>query len=215
MLIVGAGGFAKEIFEIFHHHKDLNKIAFYDDVNTFQDDKIYGRFNLIQNLEEAKKYFKHNGYNFVLGLGNPYLRYKLYCKFTKIGGVLTSTISDSSIIGHYNVDIGVGSNVLPASIFSNDVTLGKACIVYYNAVITHDCKIGDFVEISPSVNILGRVVVGNFCQLGAGSIILPDIKIGNNVVVGAGALVNKDIQDNSLVVGVPAKIIRKLEPLIY
>ena len=35
--------------------------------------------------------------------------------------------------------------------------------------------------------------------------------IGNNVVVAAGAVVNKDVPDNSLVGGVPAKLIRKIE----
>ena len=41
--------------------------------------------------------------------------------------------------------------------------------------------------------------------------VLPGVTIGNNVVVGAGAVVSKDIPDNSLAIGVPARIVRKLE----
>ena len=37
------------------------------------------------------------------------------------------------------------------------------------------------------------------------------VTIGNNVVVGAGAVVNKDIPDNSLALGVPARVVKKLE----
>lgn len=70
-------------------------------------------------------------------------------------------------------------------------------------------KIGDFVEISPDVKILGRATIGSFCQLGAGTIILPDIKIGNNVIIGAGTVVTKDLPDNCTAVGVPSKIIKQ------
>lgn len=41
--------------------------------------------------------------------------------------------------------------------------------------------------------------------------ILPGITIGNNVVIAAGAVVAEDVPDNSLVGGVPAKLIHKLE----
>lgn len=41
--------------------------------------------------------------------------------------------------------------------------------------------------------------------------ILPGVTIGSNVVVAAGAVVTHDVPDNSLVAGVPAQVIRKLE----
>ena len=75
------------------------------------------------------------------------------------------------------------------------------------------CTIGDFVELSPNVTILGNVSIGSFTQIGANSTILPNIKIGENVIIGAGSVVTKDIPDNSLAYGVPSKIIKFLEPL--
>ena len=47
--------------------------------------------------------------------------------------------------------------------------------------------------------------------LGGNVTVLPGVTIGNNVVVGAGAVVTKDIPDNSLALGVPAKVVRQLE----
>ena len=38
-----------------------------------------------------------------------------------------------------------------------------------------------------------------------------DVTIGNNVVVAAGAVINKDVPDNTLVGGVPAKVIKTIE----
>jgi maltose O-acetyltransferase len=56
-----------------------------------------------------------------------------------------------------------------------------------------------------------EIRIGNDVWLGANVTVLPGVTIGNNVVVGAGAVVSKDIPDNSLALGVPARIVRKLE----
>ena len=55
------------------------------------------------------------------------------------------------------------------------------------------------------------VRIGNDVWIGGNVTILPGVTIGNNVVVAAGAVVTKDVPDNSLVGGVPARIIREIE----
>lgn len=55
------------------------------------------------------------------------------------------------------------------------------------------------------------VRIGNDVWIGGNVTILPGVTIGNNVVIAAGAVVTKDVTDNSLVGGVPAKLIKKLE----
>ena len=57
----------------------------------------------------------------------------------------------------------------------------------------------------------GNVVIGNNVWIGDNVSILPGVKVGNNVVIGANAVVTKDINDNSVVAGIPAKVIKKLE----
>jgi sugar O-acyltransferase (sialic acid O-acetyltransferase NeuD family) len=213
MLIVGAKGFAKEVLEVCHQNNELENLVFYDDINFDIGEKLYDEFPILKSIEQAKDYISNIDNRFTLGIGNPLLRKKLHDKFIQIGGVFSSTISKNTKIGSYDNRIENGCNILAASVISNSVTIGKGCIVYFNTVITHDCTIGDFVQISPSVNILGRVKVGNFTQIGSSSIILPDITIGQNVIIGAGSVVTKDIPDNSLAVGVPAKVVKQLEPL--
>ena len=61
------------------------------------------------------------------------------------------------------------------------------------------------------LGIVKPVHIGNDVWIGGNVTILPGITIGNNVVVAAGAVVTKDVPDNSLVGGVPARIIRTLE----
>lgn len=52
--------------------------------------------------------------------------------------------------------------------------------------------------------------VGNNVWIGAQVCVLPGVNIGNNCVIGAGSVVTHDIPDNSLAVGNPCRVIRKL-----
>ena len=96
-----------------------------------------------------------------------------------------------------NIHVGEGSNIQDGSVLHTDpgypLKVGKNVTVGH-LVMLHGCTIGD--------NSL----------VGIGAVILNNAKIGKNCIIGAKALIteNKDIPDNSLVVGAPGKIIRKV-----
>ena len=96
-----------------------------------------------------------------------------------------------------NIHIGEGSNIQDGSVLHTDpgypLKVGKNVTVGH-LVMLHGCTIGD--------NSL----------IGIGAVILNNAKIGKNCIIGAKALIteNKEIPDNSLVVGAPGKIIRKV-----
>lgn len=212
MIVIGAKGFAKEVLEVLQQRNQTETLAFYDDVNEIGE-KLYDTFPILKSEAHAVSFFSQVGNQFVLGIGNPILRYNLYKKFTNLGGECVSAISPLALISSYEVNIGVGSTVLMNAVFSNSVTVGKGCLVYYNAIITHDCVVGDFVEISPGATLLGRCKVGSFSRIGANATILPDVKIGSNVTIGAGAVVTKDLPDNTIAYGVPAVVMKTVAPL--
>ncbi len=54
------------------------------------------------------------------------------------------------------------------------------------------------------------ITVGNNVWIGGGVQVMPGVNIGNNVVIGGGSVVVKDIPDNSVAVGNPCKVIRKI-----
>jgi serine O-acetyltransferase len=72
----------------------------------------------------------------------------------------------------------------------------------YNATIYNSVTIG----LQHDTDINGPII-GDNVYIGAGAKIIGAIKIGNNVRIGANAVVIKDIPDNSIAVGVPARII--------
>lgn len=55
-----------------------------------------------------------------------------------------------------------------------------------------------------------NVTIGNDVWIGGNTVINPGVTIGDNVVIGSGSVVTKDIPSNSLAVGNPCKVIRKL-----
>ena len=53
------------------------------------------------------------------------------------------------------------------------------------------------------------IIIGDNVEIGSNAVILPGVGIGNNVTIGAGAVVTQDIPENSIAVGVPAKVVKK------
>ncbi|WP_194774804.1 DapH/DapD/GlmU-related protein [Pararhodonellum marinum] len=59
--------------------------------------------------------------------------------------------------------------------------------------------------------ILGQVHIKRNAWIGAGATILPGVTVGENAIVAAGAVVNRDVPDNTVVGGIPAKVIKAID----
>lgn len=89
------------------------------------------------------------------------------------------------------------------------ITLGKNVHITDGVkFITHDGGTLLYRSLVPDLEITKPIVVGNDVYIGNNVMILPGVTIGNHVVIGAGAVVTKDIPDNSVAVGVPARVIK-------
>lgn len=77
--------------------------------------------------------------------------------------------------------------------------------------ITHDGGASILRDQLPDINVFGRIVIRDNCFIGVNSILMPNITIGPNSVVGAGAVVTKDVPPNTIVAGVPARVIMSID----
>jgi carbonic anhydrase/acetyltransferase-like protein (isoleucine patch superfamily) len=130
--------------------------------------------------------------------------------------------------------------VAPTAAVMGDVTLGEEASVWYNAVLRGDmaaivigaqsniqdgavvhvdegvpCTIGRRVGVGHRV-ILHGCTVGDDCLIGMGSVLLNGVTIGTGSVVAAGAVVpeNMQVPPRSLVMGVPGRIVRQVDPAL-
>jgi acetyltransferase-like isoleucine patch superfamily enzyme len=104
--------------------------------------------------------------------------------------------------------------------------IGRNCIIHAKVSVNigEDCLFSDGIYISDSQHIVGRdispissgikyvgeITIGSRCFIGRNVTISPGVTLGSNCVVGAGAVVTKSFPANSVIGGVPAKLIKSL-----
>jgi|SRR5690554_705164 len=93
---------------------------------------------------------------------------------------------------------------------------GIGTVIHGRAEIGKDCLIGQGITIGGKSKSINVPRIGNNVYLSAGCRVLGDIHIGDNSIVGANAVVVKDVPPNSIVAGIPAKIIKtNIDPKEY
>ncbi|MCJ8166331.1 NeuD/PglB/VioB family sugar acetyltransferase [Pontibacter sp. E15-1] len=203
MVIIGAKGHAKDVLCVLEDNGFSNRLYFYDDVSEDLPSELYGIYTILKTFEDVTEVLKHDP-DFIIGVGNPFIRQLMCNKFTTEGGILQSLISRRALIGKHEVTIEPGVNIMANVTISNNVIIGEGTLINAGVLVHHDVRIGKFVEVSPGTVVTGGVTIDDFSIIGSGAILLPKIKIGKNVIIGAGAVVTKSIPNNTRVKGIPA-----------
>lgn len=142
-----------------------------------------------------------------------------------LGSIGTNVSVGYSFICDYGCNIYMGNNVSVnmncTFVDCNKITIGDNVLIASNVQIytaAHPIELEE--RLTPdwtpdSDEYFCRtfalpVTVGDGCWIGGGVIILPGVSIGKGCVIGAGSVVTKDIPDNSLAVGNPCRVIRKI-----
>lgn len=195
MYLYGASGHAKVIIDILKSQgKDI--LGLIDDnlsINELLDYPVYHEIGSLSSL--------------IISIGDNKTRKKIA---EQLSNVRFETASHISAILSTNCKIKEGTVVMQGAIIQSCSEIGKHCIINTCALVDHDCKIYDYVHISPHATVCGNVIIGEGTWIGAGTIIIPGLKIGEWSIIGAGSVVTEDIPDNVLAFGNPCKVIKKL-----
>ncbi len=132
---------------------------------------------------------------------------------------------------------GINARIEPGAVIRDKVEIGDNAVIMMGAVINIGCNIGEGTMIDMNATLGGRVQVGKMCHIGAGAVlagvieppsaqpvtieddvviganavVLEGVRIGKGSVVAAGAVVIEDVPANSVVAGIPAKVIKTVD----
>ena len=209
IVIYGAGGLGREIYELIDEVNKYNILGFLDDgiINNKESVNIpiLGGIEFLHNIEYP--------IGVVFAISDVYVKQNIYKKILQInkGHYFPIVIAKNSYVSKRAM-LSEGTIVGRYCSVSTSVQLGKLVFLNTKCDIGHDSIIGDFCSLMPSVNVSGNVSVGQRTLIGVQSAILQRIKIGSDVTVGMGSKVMTDVPDNCTVMGYPAKIIARHEP---
>lgn len=137
-----------------------------------------------------------------------YARFKTAEYLDKIGLLPISVVHERSFVEPSST-VGDGAQIMPGAVIHKFSRIGKHTYINTNATVDHECVIGDGVHVMGNAAITGMIEIGNFATIGTNATVLPFLKIGEGAFVGTGALVTKDVEPYTVVMGVPAKLLRK------
>lgn len=107
-------------------------------------------------------------------------------------------------IGSY---VDIGENVILRG--GGGITIGSYVLIAAGATIT---SVGHSLQPPRWGRTVAKpIVIGNEVWIGANAIILPGVTVGDGVVIAAGAVVTKDVSPYTIVAGVPARLIRRID----
>jgi len=145
---------------------------------------------------------------FTVALTTPGHRYTASMDARHRGFAFPATLIDPTSIVASSAVIGCGSYVNAGAIVAAEVVTGRFCSINRGASIGHDTTLADYVSVGPGSVTGGSCRIGRGAFLGVGAVLAPQVSIGANAVVGAGAVVVRDVDEESVVVGNPARTIR-------
>lgn len=205
LVILGAGGFAREVHDLanycYGNIPDFNIKGFLSDGPS--DIESYGYPPVLATVEGYE--IKESDV-FISGIGNVFDRKKVVEIILNKGGEFINLIHPSAVISP-SVKIGAGVAIKAFCVLASNVTIGNYTFLQSSAILGHDVKIGNFCQINSFSFFAGCVKVNDLVTVNAGVKIVQSKQLGNGSTIGIGSIVIKDVPEGVKVFGNPARLI--------
>lgn len=129
-------------------------------------------------------------------------------ELSKKGNKVINAYHDAGVIIEDDVVMHSLSSI-KRGVFGKNTVISKGTTIGSFVNIGHRVEVGSQCFIGPGCILTGLCKIDSNSYLGVNSVVLNGIKIGKNCKIGAGSVVTHDLSDNQIVVGVPAKQIKK------
>jgi len=145
----------------------------------------------------------------VVPLVTPGHRQAIVAELDDLGITHRPAVLDPTTPMAASVMVAEGVFVNAGGVIGGEVQLERFVLVNRGTSIGHHSVLEAFSTVGPGVTIPAAVLIESGAFIGAGAVLAPSVRVGRNSVVGAGAVVVRDVEPNTVVVGNPAKVIRR------
>ena len=217
VVILGAGGYATVVHEILNTRPDVLLIGCTDKALGISERsvgegvtlRILGDDDILPRLAD-----QYPGLHAVFALGPDLMdvRTRLIRRLDLEKIPPITAIHRSAVISPV-AKIGEGTVIRGGTVVSASSEIGRCCLINLGASIDHDAHLKMNVYVGQGAQISSYVQVGDNVVIEMGASINSRVTIGSGARVTGGAFVNTDVPDHAVVVGVPARVVRYLNPL--
>jgi len=199
VVIYGAGGHGKSVLDLLESLGNYKTAGFIDDGVPSGERvmalRVLGDKNILPDLYK-------NGIrlavNAVGGIGNVRIRQVVFRRLIEAGFGFPTVVHPTAFV-EPTAKLAPGVQVFPLAYVGSEVEVGFGSIVNTGAIVSHECVLGDIVNISPGAILAGGVRVGDGALIGMGVTVNLMVRIGEGARVGNSAVVKSDVPDGGVV----------------
>jgi len=203
ILIVGAGGFAREVYYWANDafSKEKYRIKGFLSYNQKDLEGVNIKADIVGNDDNYK--IEKND-RFIIAIGDIDIKKRAVSRLKKRGAKFISLIHPTALIIP-TAKIGEGVVICPYCLVSDNVQLDDFVMVNAYAICGHDVKVGKYCILAPYSVVAGSGILEDEVFLGIHSTVIPGKKVGYKAKVSANSVVMRDVPLKQLVLGVPGK----------
>ena len=208
LFIIGAGGFGREVFSIIEALESSGGVphptGFIDDAPSPADLQQVDvlRSRVVGSVDDLIR--RTEPFSAVLAIGSASAR-KTIARLLAHSPVTFPVLVHPDTTMGCHVRLAEGVVVAAGSRLSTNIQVGKHVHIDQNAVVGHDCNLGDYSRLSPQACVSGAVMIGRGALVGANATVLQGLDVGDDAIVGAGAVATRSVRSATTVKGVPAR----------
>jgi sugar O-acyltransferase (sialic acid O-acetyltransferase NeuD family) len=199
LVIYGAGGHGRSLAALVRKTGGYELVGFIDDGVPAGEKALGlpilgGREKLAELAGEGIRL----ALNGVGGIGDLKTRLEVFDLLTRTGFHCPNVIHPTAFLED-SVGLGDGCQVMPLAYVGTQVETGFGCIINTGAIVSHDCQLESYVNLSPGATLAGGVTVGEGSLVGMRATVNLNVRIGRRALIGNGATVKADVPDGGVV----------------